>query len=244
MVYRHPETALQAGGRWFDPGSVHFVAEIGPPFAPGFFSTSPSPLNGASRSVPIPGGASARRLARPWRADGGRRGARPWERPFAREARPCPSSHQTAKGRSWRVGAALSPCAVPAFDTSLDQPSETRQEAVMIRFPCPGCGKMLKVAEGKGGGPVLCPRCGEQTVAPATVQGPEPASADEAPGLVSPLFSGPSLAMRWGIGSVAAVGLLGLVLAVLRLPLPGGEGEFDARWGLFMAGCSFALICA
>jgi DNA-directed RNA polymerase subunit RPC12/RpoP len=119
----------------------------------------------------------------------------------------------------------------------------------MIRFPCPLCGKMLKVAEDSAGKPVVCPRCGERCVVPAAGSAPadegstEPArrlqaaDLDEAPGL---FWSMPTT-MRLAVIVVAAMGTLGFLLAIFSSLL------FDmgpaSHLALVTALCSFVLLC-
>jgi DNA-directed RNA polymerase subunit RPC12/RpoP len=119
----------------------------------------------------------------------------------------------------------------------------------MIRFPCPLCGKMLKVTEDKAGKPVVCPRCDERCVVPAESSTPvdegsaEPArrfqaaDLDEAPGLFWSMPGG----LRWAVISVAAAGVLGLLLAVLSPLLFGGGAT--SHLALVTALCSFVLLC-
>lgn len=120
----------------------------------------------------------------------------------------------------------------------------------MIHFRCSLCGKKLRVPERKAGKTIACPVCDGRTVVPAVgedstdappddaVTQPDAREQERAPGP----FSGVSRGMRWAAGSVAAVGLLALLLAIIRPPLPGVGGAFDARWGLLLAGCSFVLF--
>ena len=51
----------------------------------------------------------------------------------------------------------------------------------MIRFACPQCGKRLKVIEDRAGLPVLCRRCGEQCVVPASAAAEGDAAVEGSP---------------------------------------------------------------
>ena len=114
----------------------------------------------------------------------------------------------------------------------------------MIHFPCPQCGKMLKVTEESGGKPIPCRRCGELCVAPVA---PAPAAsggderqvrsravdADRPRGL----FTGMSRRERWAVALVVGAGAIGLLLGVLPVAAV-------AQWKVPLAVCSAVLLLA
>lgn len=118
----------------------------------------------------------------------------------------------------------------------------------VIRFPCSSCGKVLRVPERKAGRTITCPVCSQRCVVPEPTDDSEDspaasaatpaqsADSERAPGA----FSRMSLRVRRALAVIAAAGVLGLALALIRPPLPGDHGAFDARWGLLLAGCAFA----
>jgi DNA-directed RNA polymerase subunit RPC12/RpoP len=114
----------------------------------------------------------------------------------------------------------------------------------MLRFPCPVCGKSLKVPEEATGKSVRCPRCRERT----TVRPDVPAAAatlraDDAhhdPGW----FSGMSPTLRQGVIALVLVGLLSLSLAVVRPFLPGEAWGWMTHAGLLGTAGAFVLLCA
>src|SRR5947208_3158675 len=113
----------------------------------------------------------------------------------------------------------------------------------MIRFACPQCGQRLKVSEDRAGLPVLCRRCGEQCVAPASAAAEGDARVKRSPSqeldLRRGMFQGMSRRVRWAVGLVTAVGALSLLRHIV-----GGLPEAQAPWALPVAACSLAVLLA
>jgi hypothetical protein len=113
----------------------------------------------------------------------------------------------------------------------------------MIRFPCPVCGKSLKVPEDATGKSVRCPRCRERSTVradapPAVSVGTHAAHYD--PGW----FSGMSPTLQRVVVVLVLVGFLSLCLAFLRLFLPGDVGGWTVHAGLLGSIGAFVLLCA
>jgi transcription elongation factor Elf1 len=122
----------------------------------------------------------------------------------------------------------------------------------VIRFNCPLCGKVLKVAEEKVGKVVVCPRCEERSVAPAGASSRASADRDEGSNrmevrhLDSPpgLFSGMSRGMRCAVALVAGVGAFGLLLPFLSLlfPFHASASGTTASWAVILAPCTVVIV--
>ncbi len=122
----------------------------------------------------------------------------------------------------------------------------------MIRYSCPLCAKVLKVADEKAGGVVVCPRCQERCVVPAGadrwagadgyVQATRQPSGppDEAHGL----FSGMSREMWCAVIGVAGVAILSVLFPLLA-PWFASEESVPgtlARWTVILAPCSLVIL--
>src|SRR5262245_19016464 len=123
----------------------------------------------------------------------------------------------------------------PARNVARTAPWGSERRPVMLRFPCPQCGKALKVPAEQAGQPVVCPRCGE----PSAAGTPTAAERDEAgrpPAWPSEQARGPFRSMsapeRWAVALVAGAGAVTLVLAALSplLPAPRGVARAAADW--------------
>ncbi len=120
---------------------------------------------------------------------------------------------------------------------------------VVIRFSCPQCGKKLKVPEERAGASVLCPRCGEMSVAPAaaaagtgeTVRQSPTQYPEQVPGLLR----GMSSRERWAVILVAGAGVGGLLLPALSPLLPFPQVIASAAgWAVPLVVCSTVLLLA
>jgi DNA-directed RNA polymerase subunit RPC12/RpoP len=104
----------------------------------------------------------------------------------------------------------------------------------VIRFSCPQCGKVFKVPGEKAGRPVVCPRCGEPCVAPASAAAgrdePERRSRSEESEQSRGLFRGMSSRVRGGVALAAGVGAGSLLLA--------------GDWAVPLAVCSAVVLLA
>jgi DNA-directed RNA polymerase subunit RPC12/RpoP len=125
----------------------------------------------------------------------------------------------------------------------------------VIRFRCPLCGKTLKASEEKAGKPVTCPRCGEPCMVPVGAgaleaggdAGPGGPPRQEAPDEAPPgLFAGMSRRVRCAAALLALAAPLGLLLAALRPPLPGGGhvGDAGAHAAVVLGACALVLLLA
>jgi hypothetical protein len=122
----------------------------------------------------------------------------------------------------------------------------------VIRFNCPLCGKVLKVAEEKAGTVVVCPRCEEPSLArPADSPRASPESegsasrekaahTDEPPGLISAM----SLPMRCVAALAACAGILPLLLLLLS-PLLSSHASIQGTigpWAVILIPCSLVIL--
>jgi hypothetical protein len=120
----------------------------------------------------------------------------------------------------------------------------------MIRFPCPQCGKAIKVPGEQAGQPVICPRCGEPSVAPASSaagrdEAERPAPTEQSEQAQGP-FRGMSGRLRWAVALVAAAGVVPLLLAFLSplLPIPRDIAKVASDWAVPLVACSTVLLLA
>jgi DNA-directed RNA polymerase subunit RPC12/RpoP len=106
----------------------------------------------------------------------------------------------------------------------------------VLRFSCPQCGKAFKLPGEKAGRPVVCPRCGERSVAPASAAAgrdePERRSPSEESEQPRGLFRGMSSRVRWGVALVAGTGTGGLLLA----------GDWAVPLGVYSAVVFLAIL--
>jgi DNA-directed RNA polymerase subunit RPC12/RpoP len=87
----------------------------------------------------------------------------------------------------------------------------------VIRYSCPQCGKAFKLSAEEAGKPVVCRRCGELFVAPASSavdrDEPQRRSPPEESASSRGLFGGLSSRVCWGVALAAGAGAGGLLLA-------------------------------
>jgi hypothetical protein len=122
----------------------------------------------------------------------------------------------------------------------------------VIRFNCPLCGKVLKVADENAGSVVVCPRCQEPSLARAGdapraapdreegSNGQRARCADEPPGLLASM----SFPIQCVVAAVAAAGILPLVMLVL-LPLlhfRASVQETFGGWALILTPCALVIL--
>jgi hypothetical protein len=123
----------------------------------------------------------------------------------------------------------------------------------VIRFKCPLCGKVLKAAVEKAGRVVVCPRCDERSVVPASAglrtgaaedvgEGRPLARRAEGP---SGVVAGMSRPMQWGVAVAASLGVCALLVPLLSLLWPSGDGPSGSivpPWAVIAAPCSVAAL--
>jgi hypothetical protein len=98
----------------------------------------------------------------------------------------------------------------------------------MIRFPCPLCGKPLKVPDEKAGARVVCPQCEEPSKVPSDLaldRSQQVHFSASSTGPTRSLFLGRSVWLRGAVALAGGVGIVSLVLAV-GAPLPGVSQDF------------------
>lgn len=124
----------------------------------------------------------------------------------------------------------------------------------MIRFRCLHCNKSLKVAEGRAGAVIACPRCKERVTVPGGAYvrwtgadgesaPPEGAGRSDAPHLdqAPPLFGRMSRRMRVAVGLVVGLAVVSVILAVVAPRVEALSAIADlATYGA----TPFVLCCA
>lgn len=122
----------------------------------------------------------------------------------------------------------------------------------VIRFKCPLCGKVLKVAEEKAGSVVVCPRCEERSVAPAgavtgaSAGSDEGSSRQDARHLDGPggLLWGMSALVQCAVVLTACVGAGSVLLPLLSglLPFPADVTRAISPWSVVLGSCSVVIL--